>query len=167
MALVSVAEYFHSCMRFVCAKQDWATVVAMGNRGLGTTVLRVGSLVETPALFNLPTSNNSIGIATGGVIWNCIASVHFREQELTEMYVANFTLQLIQDSLVAHNLYHASPIMAADPTILVRAMTVFSNPAPIGSYLVCCGLLQLRRSTDVALWKTHDRVGDVHSGAQA
>ncbi|KAF0702642.1 hypothetical protein As57867_007735, partial [Aphanomyces stellatus] len=112
IALLSVVEYFFFYMRLVFSKQNWASVVAAGNRGLGTTTLASdGTLVETPAIFAIA-ANGSRSLtqstaAANGIIWNCVAS----ELLLTEMYIANFTLKLIQDALVAHNLYQATDIV--------------------------------------------------------
>ncbi|KAF0697302.1 Aste57867_12004 [Aphanomyces stellatus] len=132
IALLSVAEYFHYYMRLVFSKQNWATVVSKGNRGLGTTTLAAdGTLVETPAIFRA-TVNGSRSLAqstaaANGVIWNCVAS----ELLLTEMYIANFTLKMIQDALVAHNLYQATVIVTLDPTVQAKAMAVFNDPANV------------------------------------
>ncbi|KAF0697301.1 Aste57867_12003 [Aphanomyces stellatus] len=130
IALLSVAEYFHYYMRLVFSKQNWAIVVAAGNRGLGTTTLTAdGTLVETPAIF-AAAANGSRNLAqstaaANGIIWNCVAA----ELLLTEVYIANFTLKLIQDALVAHNLYQATPIMKSEPIVQTRTMAMFNNPA--------------------------------------
>ncbi|KAF0713887.1 hypothetical protein As57867_004160, partial [Aphanomyces stellatus] len=103
-----------------------------GNRGLGTTTLASdGTLVETPAIFAIA-ANGSRSLtqstaAANGIIWNCVAS----ELLLTEMYIANFTLKLIQDALVAHNLYQATDIVKADPIVQARTMAVFNDPANV------------------------------------
>ncbi|KAF0695726.1 Aste57867_13462 [Aphanomyces stellatus] len=132
IALLSVAEYFHYYMRMVFSKQNWASVVAAGNRGLGTTTFAAdGTLVETPVIFaNVANGSRSLAQSTAaanGIIWNCVAS----ELLLTEVYIAKFTLKLIQDALVDHNLYQATSILKADPIVQARTMAVFNDPANV------------------------------------
>ncbi|KAF0692230.1 hypothetical protein As57867_016614, partial [Aphanomyces stellatus] len=132
IALLSVVEYFFFYMRLVFSKQNWASVVAAGNRGLGTTTLASdGTLVETPAIFAIAANGSrsltQSTVAANGIIWNCVAS----ELLLTEMYIANFTLKLIQDALVAHNLYQATDIVKENLIVQARSMEMFNDPANV------------------------------------
>ncbi|KAF0718818.1 Aste57867_1458 [Aphanomyces stellatus] len=124
IALLSVAEYFHYYMRLVFSKQHWATVVAAGNRGLGSTTLTSdGYLVETPNILAIVANSSREITRNTSTIWNCVAT----ELLLAEMYVANFTLRLIQDALVANHLYGASDFVQQSAVADARARSVFNN----------------------------------------
>ncbi|RHY50510.1 hypothetical protein DYB30_009096 [Aphanomyces astaci] len=123
VAMISFVEFFYHTMRQVFAKQDWATVVAasVASRQFGSGVFTSdGQLVETSALFVL-ISNSTVPSSTA--VSNCLAS----EIVLSELYIATFTLQLIQDALLKHNLYHATPVVPKNELVTARALAALDG----------------------------------------
>ncbi|KAF0690925.1 Aste57867_17745 [Aphanomyces stellatus] len=124
IGLLSAVEYFFYYMRLVFSKQRWASVVAAGNRGMGSASLTSdGYLIETSTILAIVANSSHQVTHNSTRIWNCVAT----ELVLAEMYVANFTLRLIQDALVAHQLYGASPLVRHDDIVALRASAVFNQ----------------------------------------
>ncbi|RHZ06460.1 hypothetical protein DYB26_001986 [Aphanomyces astaci] len=115
VGLITFVDYFFAIMGQVFAKQDWPQVVEFFNSRRAFESVQFtpdGELIESPDLLALVSNDATTSqsqIAT--TIYDCLVS----ELVLTDVYIANYTMWLVQTALASRYLYNAAAPETPNP----------------------------------------------------